>query len=100
MCYHLAPGESIDQHRAVVGTFVPTNFLSTLSTLPEAAALALLDGAAAACEVARRPEAFYRFLMHHLDREFDMNSNGAGTLPADPSTSSAMHQLLHRISRL
>jgi len=59
-----------NEFRPIVGAFVPSNFLSALSALPEANALALLDGAPAAVEVARRPEAFYRFLLHHLDREF------------------------------
>lgn len=67
MCYSAKAESSSDN--PVVGAFVPTNFLSALSILPEAKALALLDGAPAACEVARRPEAFYRFLMHHLDKE-------------------------------
>ena len=31
--------------------------------------MALLDGSPAAVEHARRPEAFYRFLIHHLDKE-------------------------------
>ena len=41
--------------------------------MPEASALALLDDSPAATEIARRPEAFYRFLLHHLDRELTGN---------------------------
>ncbi len=54
--------------------------------MPEASALALLDDSPAAVEFARRPEAFYRFLVHHLDKElssFDaLSSRGkANRLP-------------------
>ena len=70
-CYPKAPGDDANFCRNVVSTFVPSNFLSTFSMMPEASALALLDGAPAAVEVARRPEAFYRFLLHHLDRELN-----------------------------
>lgn len=71
-CYPKAPGDDINFCRNVVSAFVPSNFLSTFSMMPEASALALLDGAPAAVEVARRPEAFYRFLLHHLDRELNI----------------------------
>merc|ERR1712238_562033 len=46
MCYSAKAESSSDN--PVVGAFVPTNFLSALSILPEA---------------------IYRFLMHHLDKE-------------------------------
>ena len=52
-----------------VGAFVPSNFLTAFTTMPEAEALALLDNNPAAVDIARRPEAFYRFLLHHLDKE-------------------------------
>ena len=52
-----------------VGAFVPSNFLTAFTTMPEADALALLDNNPAAVDKARRPEAFYRFLLHHLDKE-------------------------------
>lgn len=45
-----------------VKAFVPSNFISAFSVLPEAKNLALVDGVAGAAETARRPEAFYRFL--------------------------------------
>ena len=57
--------------RPIVGTFTPSNFLSAFITMKEASALALLDNSPAAVEVARRPEAFYRFLLHHLDKELN-----------------------------
>jgi hypothetical protein len=60
--------------RPILGTFTPSNFLSAFVTMPEASALALLDNSAAAVEVARRPEAFYRFLLHHLDKELNGNT--------------------------
>lgn len=71
MVYPKPPGEIEDRCRPVLGAFVPSNFLSTFVTMPEASALALLDGHPAATEVERRPEAFYRFLLHHLDKELD-----------------------------
>lgn len=45
-----------------VKAFVPSNFISAFTLLPEARNLALIDGVAGAAETARRPEAFYRFL--------------------------------------
>lgn len=69
MVYPKPPGEIQDPCQSILGAFVPANFLSTFMTMPEASALALLDGNPAATEVARRPEAFYRFLLHHLDSE-------------------------------
>ena len=45
-----------------VKAFVPSNFIAAFPLLPEATNLALVDGVAGAAEIARRPEAFYRFL--------------------------------------
>ena len=53
-----------------VKAWVPSNFISSFTKLPEATNLALLDGVAGAAELGRRSEAFYRFLMQYLDREF------------------------------
>lgn len=71
MCYPKPPGakDKDTSRRRIVGTFVPSNFMSAFITMPEASALALLDNSPAATEIARRPEAFYRFLLHHLDKE-------------------------------
>ena len=74
MVYPKPPGEKQDPCRNVVGAFVPTNFLSTFMTMPEASALALLDGNPTAGSIERRPEAFYRFLLHHLDKELNTAS--------------------------
>lgn len=52
------PESSVGQVKA----FVPTNFISAFALLPEATNLALIDGVAGSAELARRPEAFYRFL--------------------------------------
>ena len=49
--------------------FSPSNLLTLLTTLPEANQLQILDNAVVPIETARRPEAFYRFLVHHLDGE-------------------------------
>ena len=48
--------------RGQVKAFVPSNFISAFALLPEAINLALVDGVAGSAEIARRPEAFYRFL--------------------------------------
>ena len=45
-----------------VKAFIPSNFISAFAMLPEATNLALIDGVAGSAEIARRPEAFYRFL--------------------------------------
>jgi len=71
MVYPKPPGGKQDPCRCVVGAFVPSNFLSTFAKMPEASNLALLDENPAATEVERRPEAFYRFLLHHLNKELN-----------------------------
>ena len=75
MCHPKPPGTSEDPCRPIVGAFVPSNFLSNFVTMQEAISLALLDNSPAAAEIARRPEAFYRFLLHHLDRELSASSD-------------------------
>jgi hypothetical protein len=79
MCHPKPPGTSEDPCRPVVGTFVPSNFLSNFVTMQEAVSLALLDDSPAAADIARRPEAFYRFLLHHLDRELQNSKRGSKT---------------------
>ena len=58
----IQPSESNQTIRGQVKAFVPSNFISAFALLPEAKNLALIDGVAGAAELARRPEAFYRFL--------------------------------------
>ena len=72
---HNSSSKSKDTSSPFVGCFVPRNFLTTFATLPEASALALVDGAPASVETARRCEAFYRFMSHHLDKELSLLSN-------------------------
>ena len=62
-----------------VGAFSPVNFLSNFAILPEAAALALLDGSSTAVKLPRRIEAFYRFLVHHLNQEIEINTPTVST---------------------
>ena len=57
--------------KSQVKAFVPANFISTFALLPEATNLALIDGVAGAAEIARRPEAFYRFLMQYMEKELE-----------------------------
>ena len=58
----IQPSENNQNIRGQVKAFVPSNFISAFALLPEAKNLALIDGVAGAAELARRPEAFYRFL--------------------------------------
>lgn len=60
--------------RPRIGTWVPSNFLTALATMPEAEQLQILDGSPAAVDPARRPEAFYRFMAYQLDKELSKNS--------------------------
>ncbi len=60
------PGDEVDPQ---IGVFTPVNFLAAFASMPEAANLALLDDNPAVTVKAQRPEAFYRFLLHHLDKE-------------------------------
>ena len=63
--------------------FSPSNLLTLLTTLPEANQLQILDNAVVPIETARRPEAFYRFLVHHLDGELstDKSSRKSNSTP-------------------
>jgi PAB-dependent poly(A)-specific ribonuclease subunit 2 len=79
MCHPNPSGAFDDPCRPIVGTFIPSNFLSAFVTMQEAVSLALLDDSPAAAEIARRPEAFYRFLLHHLDRELSTENVSKGT---------------------
>lgn len=49
-----------DPLRRRIGAWIPSNFLTALSTMPEAEQLQILDGSPAAVDPQRRPEAFYR----------------------------------------
>ncbi|KAL7549462.1 hypothetical protein ACHAWF_012729 [Thalassiosira exigua] len=65
---------------AQVRAFAPLNFLAAFTELPEATNLALVDGVAGSAEIARRPEAFYRFLMQYIDRELGQIVSQRGSL--------------------
>lgn len=49
--------------------WAPMNFMSCLGSSPEAEQLQILDGSPAAVDVARRAEAFYRFILYQVDKE-------------------------------
>jgi uncharacterized surface protein with fasciclin (FAS1) repeats len=70
----------LDDHKNTgqVKAFVPSNFIAAFTKLPEATNLALIDGVAGAADLARRPEAFYRFLMQYLDRELGLLTSEPG----------------------
>jgi len=68
------PKSGFDPSRARIGTWVPSNFLTALASMPEAEQLQILDGSPAAVDSPRRPEAFYRFLTYQLDKELSRNS--------------------------
>ena len=73
-----SPGNALQPR---IGAFVPSNFLTALSTMPEAEQLQILDGSPAAVDSPRRPEAFYRFLAYQLDKELS-NSKEAKLMDA------------------
>lgn len=52
---------------------VPSNFVTSFTLSPDATALALLDGSTGAVEYSCRLEAFYRFLVHHLDLDTSLD---------------------------
>mmetsp|Transcript_12503 Transcript_12503/g.29312 ORF Transcript_12503/g.29312 Transcript_12503/m.29312 type:complete len:1518 (-) Transcript_12503:118-4671(-) len=56
-------------HRPKIGAWIPSNFLTFLSTMGEAEQMAVLDDSPAAVDLPRRPESFYRFLAYQLDKE-------------------------------
>lgn len=55
--------------RPKIGAWVPGNFLTFVTTMPEAEQLQVLDGSPAAVDRPRRPESFYRFLAYQIDKE-------------------------------
>jgi Ubiquitin carboxyl-terminal hydrolase len=66
-----------------VRAWVPTNFLGSLTSTPEAQQLQILDGSPAAVDVSRRPEAFYLFLLYQIDKELSK--------PAEPKPVDSLH---------
>lgn len=77
--------------------FSPSNLLTLLTTLPEANQMQILDNAVVPIETARRPEAFYRFLVHHLDGELstDRSSRKSGTPKLIDSTQGFNYQSIN-----
>jgi len=71
---------------AEINPCVPSNIVSSLLLLPEATNLALLDGVAGATEIAKRPEALYRFIMHYMDKEIEQSSDAN----SDPTSHSSL----------
>jgi PAB-dependent poly(A)-specific ribonuclease subunit 2 len=62
-------------HAPRLGAWIPSNFLAALSCMPEAEQLQILDGSPAAVDPPRRPEAFYRFLAYHIDKELSTKNS-------------------------
>ena len=85
----------LDDHKNTgqVKAFVPSNFIASITKLPEATNLALIDGVAGSASLARRPEAFYRFLMQYLDREL-------GLLTPEPGQSKGLIDSMQGINFL
>jgi len=61
--------------RPKIGAWIPSNFLTFLSTMGEAEQMAVLDDSPAAVDLPRRPESFYRFLAYQLDKELCSSSS-------------------------
>lgn len=68
------PKPGADPKGARIGAWIPANFLATLSTLPEAEQLQILDGSPAAVNLPQRAEAFYRFMAYQLDKELSKST--------------------------
>ena len=58
-----------------VKPYVPSNFISSFTLLPEATNLALLDGVGES-NLSRKPEALYRFLVQYIDKELGQLGRG------------------------
>jgi PAB-dependent poly(A)-specific ribonuclease subunit 2 len=54
--------------------WAPASFVTFLSTMREAEQLQILDGSPEAVVTARRPEAFFRFMLYQLDKETNKNA--------------------------
>ena len=63
------------KHLPKIGAWIPSNFLTFLSTMGEAEQMAVLDDSPAAVDLPRRPESFYRFLAYQLDNELCSSSS-------------------------
>jgi len=63
------------KHKPKIGAWIPSNFLTFLSTMGEAEQMAVLDDSPAAVDHPRRPESFYRFLAYQLDKELCSSSS-------------------------
>jgi len=63
------------KYQPKIGAWIPSNFLTFLSTMGEAEQMAVLDDSPAAVDLPRRPESFYRFLAYQLDKELCSSSS-------------------------
>jgi len=87
------------RRRGQVKAFAPSNFLAAFALLPEATNLALVDGVAGSAEIARRPEAFYRFLMQYIERELGQISSREASTEEDAPDKN-VNQGSHLIDRM
>ena len=58
-----------------VKPYLPSNFISAFTLLPEASQLALLDGVGES-DISRKPEALFRFLCQYIDKELGQLGRG------------------------
>lgn len=70
-----SPNAKERKQKAKIGAWIPSNFLTFLSTMGEAEQMAVLDDSPAAVDLPRRPESFYRFLAYQLDKELCSSSS-------------------------
>jgi PAB-dependent poly(A)-specific ribonuclease subunit 2 len=84
------------RHRPKIGAWIPSNFLTFLSTMGEAEKMAVLDDSPAAVDLPRRPESFYRFLAYQLDRELCSSSvllSSSKIKSSEPKLMDSLHGL-------
>ena len=77
----LSANGMVQPNRPTVKAFNPSSFISAFTLLPEAKTLALVDGIAGSLEMARRPEAVYRFIMQYIDKELTQLLTVSGDAP-------------------
>jgi len=77
----LSANGMVQPNRPSVKAFNPSSFISAFTLLSEAKTLALVDGIAGSLEIARRPEAVYRFIMQYIDKELTQLLSVSGDTP-------------------
>jgi len=87
-------------NRPKIGAWIPSNFLTFLSTMGEAEQMAVLDDSPAAVDLPRRPESFYRFLAYQLDKELCSSSSTLLSPSSKVKTNGAESKIMDSLNGL